>query len=294
MRRSPAGFEELVLARGFGDDGCERFEQSGIAVSSLPEERTSLGPRQIERLVENAIGLWPLTQIAHARSPGPSSRRSQALALNHSRCAVLIETPSAAAVSSSVSPAKYRHSTTRASRAFAAGKFFEGKIDVEHQSGVAITRLVLGLQRDHRLAPATFDARSPPGVVHHNLTHCHRRDREEMAAIAPRRSCTVDQPQVCLVDERRRVERLSGLTPPQLPAGEAAQIVVNERNEAIESVVVARAVGDEKLGHVRHCFTRGADASGERVADRGRPTGARSPRAARRGEADLPRRSRRS
>ena len=83
----------------------QRREQRRIAAGGTPHEAVAFGRRQAQRLVDHVVGLRPAPQVAH-EGPPPSSARSQARALNHSRCAVRSDTPSAAAVSSSDSPAK--------------------------------------------------------------------------------------------------------------------------------------------------------------------------------------------
>src|SRR5262249_25587569 len=82
------------------------------------DEGAALGGRTIERLVKQLVdlgpdlgGLWP---IAHARSAPSSSRSSHARANVQCRFTVASEISSAAAVSGTDIPPKYRSSTRRA------------------------------------------------------------------------------------------------------------------------------------------------------------------------------------
>ena len=52
-------------------------------------------------------------------------------------------------------------------------------------------------------------------------------------------ACVADQPQVRLVDQGRRVERLPGLFASQLLRGQLAQFVVDQRQELSGDLLVA-------------------------------------------------------
>src|SRR5262249_39639213 len=61
---------------------------------------------------------------------------------------------------------------------------------------------------------------------------------------------TADQPQVGLVDQRRGLERLAGLLLRQLPGGQLAQLVVDQRQELLGRLAVALPDRREEAGEV--------------------------------------------
>ena len=72
-----------------------------------------------------------------------------------------------------------------------------------------------------------------------------------MGAVAGLDLRLIDQLQVGLVDQRRGVEDGTALVPRQLVMRDAAQVVVDQRHEALESVWIAPTVRDEQIGEVR-------------------------------------------
>ena len=243
-----AGLEKAVVAPRLADDRGERVAEGAVVGGCAPDERLALFWRQRERAVEQIVGFRPPAEVQmffqNYASPSPaSSWRSQARALNHSRCAVRTDMPSASAVSSSVRPAKYRHSTIAARLPIRFGELAERQVDLEDPRGVGrggVARLVEG---NHGLFPAALLAGAPPGVVDDDLPHRDRANREEVTAIAPRGPGLVHQPQIGFVDEPARVERLDPAAPPQLDAGEPTQVVVDERYEPIQGARSRRRRG---------------------------------------------------
>ena len=70
-------------------------------------------------------------------------------------------------------------------------------------------------------------------MIHHDPPHQPRRDGEEMRAVSPARPLLVDQADIGLVDERRRLERVPGALASQLRARQPAQLLVDERHELL-------------------------------------------------------------
>ncbi len=109
--------EESARVQSFGQHDFDGSTKIGIVRGRSRDEPGALAGWELERTVEDLVGVGPAAQVDHGVSFSPASAaRSHARALNHSRCAVRTDTPRAAAVSSSVRPAKYRHSTTLACR----------------------------------------------------------------------------------------------------------------------------------------------------------------------------------
>ena len=136
-RQRPAGIEEAIVSGRLGEDGAKRGAERGVARRDAVDVRRTLVGRERQRAVDQLVGLRPFRQVDHARRPSPaSSSRSHARALNHSRCAVRGEMPSASAVSPSVSPAKYRHSTTLRHPLVDGGELSQRQIDLQHVLGV--------------------------------------------------------------------------------------------------------------------------------------------------------------
>ena len=87
-------------------------------------------------------------------------------------------------------------------------------------------------------------------MVHKNAPHQACRQRKEMSAVVKADFLRFDQLQVSLVDERRRLKALTGVLASHAPAGDALQMAVYERNQAIERGLVAMPPRPEQRGQV--------------------------------------------
>src|SRR6516162_10933105 len=70
-------------------------------------------------------------------------------------------------------------------------------------------------------------------VVHEDLPHQPRRDPEEMGAILPLNVSPVDQPQIGLVHECRRLERVIAALTPHVRGRNTAQLALDTNHEAL-------------------------------------------------------------
>ena len=102
---APPGSRKAVVALRLADDRGQRVAERAIVRGGSAHERFALFRRQRERAIEqflpSASGRLAEVQVffqSYALPPA-SSWRSQARALNHSRCAVRTDRPSASAVS---------------------------------------------------------------------------------------------------------------------------------------------------------------------------------------------------
>ena len=98
-----------------------------------------------------------------------------------------------------------------------------------------------------RVPPPRFYAR-PPRVLDDQATHRHGRDREEHGALALRDPVLVDEPEIRLVDDLRRGQRVVRLRRAQLPVGDPPEVVVDERKESVERLAVAAGGIQEQVG----------------------------------------------
>jgi hypothetical protein len=91
-----------------------------------------------------------------------------------------------------------------------------------------------------------------PGVIHEHAPHHVRGDGEELHPVNPLGARLVHEPEVCLVDDGGRGERVAYGLESQLPVGNPRQVSVDERDEAVQrarnSVAhVAEHLGDRVL-----------------------------------------------
>ena len=84
-------------------------------------------------------------------------------------------------------------------------------------------------------------------ALHQNLPHRERRDGEEVRAVLPVVRVLGDQPDVGFVDERRRLQRLPGLLAAEVRRGQPAQLVVDERHQLRDGLVVAGSGSREQF-----------------------------------------------
>jgi hypothetical protein len=132
------------------------------------------------------------------------------------------------------------------------GQCFERLIEGEH---VHARRLSSGrhvLQTHDRGAAATLFGMLPAGVIDEDLTHQLRRHRKKVRPVLQRQSLHVHEPQVDLVHERRRLEGVAWLFSLEMAARHAAQLVIHERDQAVERCGVALAPGQQQVSYIVH------------------------------------------
>ncbi len=99
------------------------------------------------------------------------------------------------------------------------------------------------------MAAALFCVRSP-GVIDQDLTHQPRGNREEVRTILERQSVEIHEAQVCFMNERGGLKRLSGALPSQARAGYATELSVDQRNQRVERRFVTLPQFDQETGDV--------------------------------------------
>jgi hypothetical protein len=96
-------------------------------------------------------------------------------------------------------------------------------------------------------AAATFLPVAGAGRLDENPSHYLRRQREEVGPVPPFDAIDIDQSQVCLVHQRRRLERMILSLPSHVTAGQAVELTVQQRNHSLASRLVPLAPCSEKL-----------------------------------------------
>jgi len=71
-----------------------------------------------------------------------------------------------------------------------------------------------------------------------------------MRAILPLHAAGIDQPQIRLVDERCRLQRMAGPFVRHVPAGDAAELAVHEGRQFLERSVIPLCPADEQARDV--------------------------------------------
>ncbi len=89
-----------------------------------------------------------------------------------------------------------------------------------------------------------------PRMLDQDAAHDLRGHREEMGAILPLHPRVVDQPQVGLVDEGRRLQAVAGTLPFHVAAGQPVELVVDNGGQPFERTRVSGAPRAEQLRHL--------------------------------------------
>ena len=79
----------------------------------------------------------------------------------------------------------------------------------------------------------------PAGVVDQDATHDQRRGAKKMRSILPVDLTLIDEPEIRLVNQRGRLERVVDPFFPKLARGDAAHLRVDERQQLVKRTAVA-------------------------------------------------------
>jgi len=108
---------------------------------------------------------------------------------------------------------------------------FERVVHVDNVGEDRFGALVLGVvQRNQRRTGASLLRGVSPCIVDKDASHQLSGDTKEVGTVLPRRAPLVHQPQVKLVDERGRAERVVVAFLPKVPAGHAAKLGIHDRD----------------------------------------------------------------
>jgi hypothetical protein len=98
-------------------------------------------------------------------------------------------------------------------------------------------------------------------MIDKNLTHQRSGNGKEMSPVFEGEVVQTYQPQVDLVYESSRLERVSRAFSPDMPASHAAELGVHQRNQPIEGRAVSLPPRSEQFGDLvtaraRDCISR--------------------------------------
>jgi hypothetical protein len=96
---------------------------------------------------------------------------------------------------------------------------------------------------DHRDSSAALVGMSPPSVIHKNPAHQRGRDTEEMRATRKCCAANIHESEIDLVNEYSWLDADGRRFAAELPASDAAQLVIHQRHQAFEGPFVALAPG---------------------------------------------------
>ena len=157
----------------------------------------------------------------------------------------MAETPSTSAISSSVSPPKNRSSTIRLCRGSSLRQLVQRLVQRNHVHWPLLDYAAPS-SRATLLPPAPLGRTMMLGMIDQNLAHQVGRDAEELRAAGALHLRLVHQPQVGLVDQRRRLQRVVRPLAADIGGREAAQFAVDERHQFAQCLLVAAAPGLEQ------------------------------------------------
>jgi hypothetical protein len=106
-------------------------------------------------------------------------------------------------------------------------------------------------ERDPSLGASALGPHSAPRVVDENPSHQLRGDGEEVRPVLPLHAALIDELQIRLVHQRRRLERMVGSLARKVPFGQRLQLPVDHRHHLVEGFRAAVAALLEKLREVR-------------------------------------------
>jgi hypothetical protein len=104
------------------------------------------------------------------------------------------------------------------------------------------------VQRDGALVPAPLGRAVPPGVVHENLPHGPGGDAVEVGAIVVLEPGLIHQSEIGLVDQPGGAEGVAGLLAAERAAGDAPQLLVDQRIEPVHDGSASAAQLQQQLG----------------------------------------------
>ena len=188
-------------------------------------------PASVPRLVHN---------LRYSRGAAPAPRRliSHARANSQSRLTVATDMPSDSAISSSRSPAKKRNSTTRADRVWSASSLFSSWSSASKSSRIGDGGARFG-QGGPGCGRRPFFRVMFACIVDHQAAQLLRGQSEKVRAVAALDGFAGEQPQVQLVNQGRRLERVSGALMAKVMRGQAAKVGIDGGHQLVARLPVA-------------------------------------------------------
>ena len=104
----------------------------------------------------------------------------------------------------------------------------------------------------HACVAAAAFVRAPCArMVHEDATHDAGGDGQEMRAVVPLDRLAVDQANIRLVDERRRLEAMTHALSRHAASRDPVEFLMDERDQSLEGALVALSPFEEQPGDVR-------------------------------------------
>jgi serine/threonine protein kinase len=111
-------------------------------------------------------------------------------------------------------------------------------------------RLRAAIQRKGRI-PIALLSGSGSRVVHQHLSHHSRRHRQEMDTVRESALAIADKFEVCLIDQRRSLQRVACPLSSQVPRRDPVQFVIERLHQIVEHGFITRAQLLEQLRYAR-------------------------------------------
>jgi hypothetical protein len=129
----------------------------------------------------------------------------------------------------------------------APGQFCQGVIQRDQPFWVAILAghgLQFLMQRHPMLTTAAFVPGLAAGMIYQDTPHRVSRDRKEMSTALPLYSCLVDKPEVSLMHEFRRLQRVVSPFAPEVARRQVPQLAVDNRQQLLRDLPCGAACCD--------------------------------------------------
>ncbi len=130
------------------------------------------------------------------------------------------------------------------------GQRVERRVEIEDLLGQALDQGRALLHRDLHHRTPSFARRLGPGVVDQDPPHDRGGGAEEVGAVLPLHAALIDQPQVDLVDQRRRRQGVFGPLAAEERPRHPPQVVVDDRRQRLERLAIAGAPAQQQVGDV--------------------------------------------
>jgi hypothetical protein len=91
-------------------------------------------------------------------------------------------------------------------------------------------------------------------MIDKDLAHERGRQRKEVGPILQRHAVHIDESQVRLMNERRRLQGVPWGFAPETAARHAAQFVIHDRHQAVERRGISLTPGQKQFGDFVHPF----------------------------------------
>jgi hypothetical protein len=224
-----------------GIGGEERFDFATqlIVIAGLGgQERRALPRRTFHCGLEQGFDALP-SVVGHVRSAPPSSRFNHAFAVRHSRLAVEGDTFTDVRGLVDREPAKRAQLDDPGQVGIDGRQTTERVIERQQRHLLGSGDLLCVVNRDTLDAVTALSCAMTTRMVDENAAHRLCGHAEEVRSILPVDLALIDETQVDLVDERRRLQRVIHALASELTGSDAAQLGIQERQELVERGGVA-------------------------------------------------------